>query len=115
MSTLELVLNMLAEATTIEISKEQTPQTFEENKLVAHSCGEAAGEARRAVEKRTGKPVITAKGAVDFSRLLSDTVEDSDNDLGKRLINLQTSKKREVPYLKSRMIWILVYQMVCCS
>lgn len=81
MSTLELVLNMLAEATTTEISKEQTPQTFEENKCVARSGGEAAGEARCAVEKRTGKPVITEKSTVDFSRLLSDVIEDSDNDL----------------------------------
>lgn len=78
MSTLELVLNMLAEATTTEISKEQEPQTFEENRRVARSGGEAADEARRAVEKRTGKPVITEKNAVDFSRLLADVIEDSD-------------------------------------
>lgn len=82
MSTLELVLNMLAEATTTEISKEQTPQTFEENRSVARSGGEAAGEARRAVEKRTGKPVITEKNAVDFSRLLADVIEDSDDNSG---------------------------------
>jgi hypothetical protein len=77
MSTLELVLNMLAEATTTEISKEQKPKTFEENKTVARSGGEAAGEARQAVEKRTGKPVITSKNAIDFSNLISNLVEDT--------------------------------------
>ena len=53
MSTLELVLNMLAEATTTEISKQKKPGTFEENRVVAIEGGEAAGEARNAVEKRT--------------------------------------------------------------
>jgi hypothetical protein len=78
MTTLELVLNMLAEATTTEISKEQKPQTFEENKAVARSGGEVAGNARRDVEKRTGKPVITSKKAVDFARLLTDVIDAKD-------------------------------------
>ncbi|MCL1977219.1 MAG: Bro-N domain-containing protein [Candidatus Bathyarchaeota archaeon] len=72
MSMLELTLNQLAEVTTTEISKEQKPQTFEENKQVAKSGGEVAGNARRDIEKRTGKPVITSKNAIDFSRLLTD-------------------------------------------
>lgn len=81
MSTLELVLNMLAEATTTEISKERQPETFEENKQVARSGGEVAGNARKDIETRTGKPVITSKNAVDFSRLISNMIEDSgDND-----------------------------------
>lgn len=67
MSTLELVLNMLAEATTTEISKQKQPSTFEENRAVARSGGEVAGEARRAVESRTGKPVITAKNAAQLN------------------------------------------------
>ncbi|MDR0318674.1 MAG: hypothetical protein LBI09_01415 [Nitrososphaerota archaeon] len=75
MSTLELVLNMLAEATTTEISKAQKPQTFEENKVVARSGGEVARVARHEAEKRTGKPVITSKKAVDFARLLTDAIE----------------------------------------
>ena len=75
MTTLELVLNMLAEATTTEISKEQKPQSFEENKAVARSGGEVAGIARREAEKRSGKPVITSKKAVDFARLLTDVIE----------------------------------------
>ena len=79
MSTLELVLNMLAEATTTEISKEQKPKTFEENRRVARSGGEAAGEARQSVEKRTGKSVITSKNAVDFTKLLSPIIENTKN------------------------------------
>lgn len=71
MSTLELVLNMLAEATTTEISKQQSPTTFEENVKVAQSGGEAAGEARKAVEARTGVPVVTSKNAIDFSQVMS--------------------------------------------
>ena len=71
MSTLELVLNMLAEATTPEISKQQSPVTFEENVKVAQSGGEAAGEARKAVEARTGVPVVTSKNAIDFSHVMS--------------------------------------------
>jgi len=82
MSTLELVLNMLAEATTTEISKEQKPDTFAENKAIAQAGGEAAGEARQAVEKRTGKPVITSKNAIDFSHLISNMIEDVGADKG---------------------------------
>jgi len=85
MSTLELVLNMLAEATTAEISREQQPQTFDENKRIAQSGGEVAGIARKETEKRTGKPVITQKNAVDFSALISDVLsESSDESVGKK-------------------------------
>ena len=77
MSTLELVLNMLAEATTTELSKEQKPQTFDENRSVARSGGEVAGNARRDIEKRTSKPIITEKNAVDFSRLLGNVFENA--------------------------------------
>ena len=80
MTTLELVLNMLAEATTTEISKEQQPKTFEENKAIARSGGEVAGIARKEAEKRTGKPVITAKNAVDFGKLLTNVIEDTDSE-----------------------------------
>lgn len=61
MSTLELVLNMLAEATTTEISKEHKPATFDENGAVARSGGEVAGIARIEAEKRTGKPLLRRK------------------------------------------------------
>ena len=73
MTTLELVLNMLAEATTTEISKEQQPETLDESKSVAQSGGEVAGNARRDIENRTGKPVITSQNAIDFSKLISST------------------------------------------
>jgi len=75
MTTLELVLNMLAEATTTEISKEKQPQTFEENREVARSGGEVAGIARHETEKRTGKPVITANKATDVSRCIDSQKE----------------------------------------
>ena len=87
MSTLELVLNMLAEATTTEISKSTEPQTFDENKHVAQRGGRIAGNARREIEADTGKPVITAKTAVDFSQLIGDVLEgvtDDKNDGQKR-------------------------------
>ncbi|MGI6672085.1 MAG: Bro-N domain-containing protein [Christensenellales bacterium] len=82
MSTLELVLTMLAEATTTEISKQKNPQTFSENKEVAKSGGEAAGEARKAVEARTGVPVITPKTAIDFTKLIDGVHKDDDNEEG---------------------------------
>lgn len=75
MSTLELVLNMLAEATTTEISREQNPQTFAENRSVAREGGEVAGNARKDIEERTGRPVITSRNAEDFSNLISEIIE----------------------------------------
>lgn len=75
MSTLELVLNMLAEATTTEISKQKKPGTFEENRVVAIEGGEAAGEARNAVEKRTGKSVITSKNAMQLQDLVAGLID----------------------------------------
>ena len=80
MSTLELVLNMLAEATTTEISRTTEPQTFEENRQVARRGGRIAGNARKEIEEDTGKPVITEKNAVYFSRLIADVIEESDKD-----------------------------------
>ena len=75
MSTLELVLTMLAEATTTEISREQNPQTFAENRSVAREGGEVAGNARKDIEERTGRPVITSRNAEDFSNLISEIIE----------------------------------------
>jgi len=77
MTTLELVLNMLAEATTTTLSKKQKPETLEENRQVAKSGGDVAGNARRDIENRTGEPVITSQNAVDFSKLISNVIEDS--------------------------------------
>jgi hypothetical protein len=61
MSNLELVLNMLAEATTTEISKEKKPATFDENKTIAKQGGTIAGNTRKEIEEKTGKKVITNK------------------------------------------------------
>ena len=77
MTDLELVLTMLAEASTTDISKTTKPQTFEENKQVAKRGGKVAGIARQALEAETGKPVITEKNAVDFQQLVTDIVEDT--------------------------------------
>lgn len=77
MTTLELVLNMLAEATTTEISRQQNPTSFDENLLVAKSGGEAAADARKAVESRTGVPVITAENAASLSDIVSGIIEDA--------------------------------------
>ena len=75
MTTLELVLNMLAEATTTEISKQKSPGTFSENLAVAREGGEAAGIARKAVEERTGVPVITTKNAAQLNQVVTDLLE----------------------------------------
>ena len=77
MTDLELVLTMLAEASTTDISKTAKPQTFAENKQVAKRGGKVAGIARQALEAETGKPVITEKNAFDFQQLVTDIVEDA--------------------------------------
>ncbi len=74
MSDLELVLTMLAEATTTELSKVANPSTFAENKKVAKDGGTVAGNARKEIEERTGKPVLTDKTAADFTSLISDII-----------------------------------------
>ena len=63
MTNLELVLNMLAEASTTEISKEKKPQGLEENKAIARKGGYAAKKARLEIEKQTGKSIVTSKNA----------------------------------------------------
>jgi hypothetical protein len=63
MSNLELVLNMLAEASTTEISKNFNPEGFEESKDIAQRGGKIAGDARREIEEQSGKPVITPRNA----------------------------------------------------
>ena len=63
MTNLELVLNMLAEATTTEISRENKPQDFDQNRKVARRGGTIAGNARKEIEETTGKKIVTAKSA----------------------------------------------------
>lgn len=79
MSTLELVLNMLAEATTTELTQTMDPQGLEENKAIAKEGGTVAGNARKDIEARTGKPVITQKNALDFSGLIEDVAKKTEN------------------------------------
>ena len=83
MSDLELVLNMLAEATTTEISKTVRPKTFEENAGVARQGGSVAGNARKEIEAKSGRPVLTQKNAVDFANvieLMAETGNDAKED-----------------------------------
>ena len=75
MSTTELILNMLAETATTDIAEATNPQGLEENKKVAQDGGSIAGDARKSIEARTGKPVITSKNAIDLGRLISDVVK----------------------------------------
>jgi len=75
MTTLELVLNMLAEATTTEISKQRAPETFSENIEVAQAGGKVAGDARKAVEAQTGVPVITSRNAAQLSQVVTGMIE----------------------------------------
>lgn len=75
MTTLELVLNMLAEATTTEISRQKGPETFAENMAVAREGGEVAGIARKAAEERTGIPVITPKNAAQLNKVVTNLIE----------------------------------------
>lgn len=75
MSTTELILNMLAETATKDIAEATNPQGLEENKKAAQDGGSIAGDARKSIEARTGKPVITSKNAIDLGRLISDVVK----------------------------------------
>lgn len=77
MTTTELVLNMLAETSTTDISKSEQPQSFSENMDVARKGGEVAGIARKALEERTGKPVITAKNATQLNAIVTGLIEDA--------------------------------------
>lgn len=91
MSDLELVLTMLAEASTTDIAKAEQPQGFDENQQVARRGGNVAGVARKALEAETGKPVVTAQNAESFRQLVTDIVTDAaqlpeqmeDNENGK--------------------------------
>ena len=78
MTTLELVLNMLAEATTTEISKQKAPEGLQENVEVARSGGKIAGDARKAIERQTGVPVITSKSAAQLNQVVTNLVEATD-------------------------------------
>ena len=63
MTNLELVLNMLAEATTTEISKEKNPKTFKDNKRIANQGGTIAGNTRKQIEAKSGKKIVNKQNA----------------------------------------------------
>ena len=75
MSDLELVLNMLAEASTTSISRSERPQGLEENRNVARRGGRIAGNARKELEQETGAPVVTAENAQTLQQLVTGAVE----------------------------------------
>ena len=77
MSTLELALNMVAEAATTEISKQKKPIGLEESKKVTHAGGAAAKAAKDSIEATTGVPVITSKKASELNHLVTDMIETS--------------------------------------
>lgn len=76
MTNLELVLNMLAEATTTEISKEKKPKTFEDNRRIARQGGTIAGNTRREIEEKTGKKVVTNQNAKQLDKKKNKEIED---------------------------------------
>ena len=76
MSTLELALNMLAEATTTELTKVQNPQGMMENRQVAQEGGSVAGNARKDIEERTGRSVITSDNAKQLGNVVSGMIEE---------------------------------------
>ena len=76
MSTLELALNMLAEATTTELTKVQNPYGLEENRSVEKTGGKIAGEARTRIEEETGNPVITNQNATSLNSVVTGVIEE---------------------------------------
>ena len=76
MSTLELALNMLVEATTTELTKVQNPYGLEANRNVAKTGGQIAGEARMRIEKETGNPVITNQNAASLNSVVTGMIEE---------------------------------------
>lgn len=76
MSTLELALNMLAEATTTELTKVQNPYGLEANRNVAKTGGQIAGEARMRIEKETGNPVITNQNVASLNSVVTGMIEE---------------------------------------
>ena len=77
MSDTELVLTMLAEASTRDISREAKPEGFSASMDVARQGGEVAGVARKALEERTGKPVVTEKNAAQLNAVVTEMIEAS--------------------------------------
>ena len=75
MSTMEIVLNMLAKATTTELSKAHQPEGFSESQTIARRGGSYAGQVRQDIEKDTGRPVITSQNAAQLNAVVVDVIE----------------------------------------
>ena len=85
MTTLELVLNMLAEATTTQFSKDRKPTTFQENLEVAKAGGQVAGRTRKDIESQSNMPVISPKNAVQLNQVITDLLEKTTSDIPKKM------------------------------
>ena len=85
MTTLELVLNMLAEATTTQFSKDRKPTTFQENLEVAKAGVQVAGLTRKDIESQSNMPVISPKSAVQLNQVITDLLEDTTSDIPKKM------------------------------
>lgn len=81
MTTLELVLNMLAEATTTQFSKDRKPSTFQENLEVAKAGGQVAGRTRKDIESQSNTPVISPKNAAQLNQIVTDLLERAAADM----------------------------------
>ena len=81
MTTLELVLNMLAEATTTQFSKDRKPSTFQENLEVAKAGGQVAGRTRKDIESQSNTPVISPKNAAQLNQVVTDLLEGAAEDM----------------------------------
>ena len=77
MSTTELTLNQLAEVATRELSQQEQPVGFEENKRIAHAGGSVAGNARKDLEQRLGRPIITSQNAAQLNHVVTQMIEAS--------------------------------------
>ena len=80
MTTLELILNMLAEATTTQFSRDRKPTTFQENLAVAKAGGQVAGRTRKDIESQSDTPVITSKNAAQLNQVVTDLLEGAVSD-----------------------------------
>ena len=96
MTTLELVLNMLAEATTTQFSRDRKPTTFQENLAVAKAGGQVAGRTRKDIESQSDTPVITAKNAAQLNQVVTDLLEGAVSDRSNRRIKRQVSSVHQV-------------------
>lgn len=81
MTTLELVLNMLAEATTTQFSKDRKPSPFQENLEVAKAGGQVAGRTRKDIESQSNTPVISPKNAAQLNQVVTDLLEGAAADM----------------------------------